>query len=116
MTISEQYICDTCKKVFTNKNNLIKHQNKKDCIILSETNDNKNILINVFKSCSSILSDFRVFIPKSLCNDENLILLPLSYFIICKIVALQKLQTPSNNTIFIYLILLKIILLEFLTT
>ena len=39
--------------------------------------------------------------------DENLILLLLSYFIICKIVALQKLQTPSNNTIFIYLILLK---------
>ena len=45
MTISEQYICDICKKVFDNKTNLTKHKNKKECIILLETNYNKNILI-----------------------------------------------------------------------
>ena len=79
MTISEQYICDTCKKVFNNKNNLTKHQNKKDCIILSETNDNKNILINVFKSCLNILRD-----NEGLTGEKAL--RNLSYLLILKLI------------------------------
>lgn len=79
MTISEQYICDTCKKVFNNKNNLTKHQNKKDCMILSETNDNKNILINIFKSCLNILRD-----NEGLTGEKAL--RNLSYLLILKLI------------------------------
>ena len=76
MTISEQYICDTCKKVFNNKNNLTKHQTKKDCIILSETN---NTLINVFKSCLNILRD-----NEGLTGEKAL--RNLSYLLILKLI------------------------------
>ena len=79
MTISEQYICDTCKKVFNNKNNLTKHKNKKDCMILSETNDNKNILINIFKSCLNILRD-----NEGLTGEKAL--RNLSYLLILKLI------------------------------
>ena len=76
MTISEQYICDTCKKVFNNKTNLTKHQNKKECIILSETN---NILINIFKSCLNILRD-----NEGLTGEKAL--RNLSYLLILKLI------------------------------
>lgn len=66
--MSKQYSCDLCKKVFNQKIDFTRHQNKKaPCITLSEIQqltetkekktDNKNILINVFKNCLNVLRD-----------------------------------------------------------
>ena len=60
--MSKQYSCDLCKKVFNQKIDFTRHQNKKaPCITLTEmqqitqTNiikkDTKNELKNIFKSC-----------------------------------------------------------------
>jgi type I restriction-modification system DNA methylase subunit len=62
------YTCEFCKKVFNQKIDFTRHQNKKaPCITLTEmqqisqTNevkiDNKTTLISVFKSCLNILRD-----------------------------------------------------------
>ena len=62
------YTCELCKKVFNQKNDFTRHQNKKmPCITLSEIQqinqkkeikmDNKNTLISVFKNCLNILRD-----------------------------------------------------------
>ncbi len=66
--MSKQYSCDLCKKVFNQKIDFTRHQNKKSpCISLTEMqqmtqtkevkHDNKTTLINVFKSCLNILRD-----------------------------------------------------------
>jgi type I restriction enzyme M protein len=66
--MSKQYSCDLCKKVFNQKIDFTRHQNKKaPCITLTEiqqlsqTNiskmDNKTTLISVFKNCLNILRD-----------------------------------------------------------
>ena len=66
--MSKQYSCDLCKKVFNQKNNLLKHQNNKtSCIKLTDIEqikqtdkviiDIKITLINIFKSCLNILRD-----------------------------------------------------------
>jgi type I restriction enzyme S subunit len=68
MTMSKQYTCDLCKKVFNQKIDFTRHQNKKaPCITLTEMQqisqtkevkmDNKTILISVFKSCLNIMRD-----------------------------------------------------------
>ena len=68
MVMSTQYSCDLCKKVFNQKIDFTRHQNKKaPCITLTKMQqisqtkevkmDNKTTLINVFKSCLNILRD-----------------------------------------------------------
>ena len=68
MAMSKQYSCDLCKKVFNQKIDFTRHQNKKaPCITLTEMQkisqtkevkmDNKTTLISVFKSCLNILRD-----------------------------------------------------------
>lgn len=68
MAKSKQYSCDLCKKVFNQKIDFTRHQNKKaPCITLTEMQqisqtkevkmDNKTTLISVFKSCLNILRD-----------------------------------------------------------
>jgi type I restriction enzyme M protein len=68
MAMSKQYSCDLCKKVFNQKIDFTKHQNKKaPCITLNEMQqisqtkevkmDNKTTLISVFKSCLNVLRD-----------------------------------------------------------
>lgn len=68
MAMSKQYSCDLCKKVFNQKIDFTRHQNKKaPCITLTEMQkisqtkevkmDNKATLISVFKSCLNILRD-----------------------------------------------------------
>ena len=65
---SKQYSCDLCKKVFQQKIDFTRHQNKKaPCITLTEMQqisqtkevkmDSKSTLIGVFKSCLNILRD-----------------------------------------------------------
>tara|TARA_R110000803_G_C11980883_1_gene320731 strand:- start:220 stop:2970 length:2751 start_codon:yes stop_codon:yes gene_type:complete len=68
MAMSKQYSCDLCKKVFKQKIDFTRHQNKKaPCITLTEMQqisqtkevkmDNKTTLISVFKNCLNILRD-----------------------------------------------------------
>ena len=68
MAMSKQYSCDLCKKVFNQKIDFTRHQNKKaPCITLTEMQqisqtkevkmDNKTTLISVFKSCLNVLRD-----------------------------------------------------------
>ena len=87
--MSKQYSCELCKKVFNQKIDFTRHQNKKTpCISLTEmqqltktnkTNmDNKTTLINVFKSCLNILRDIEGL-------TGNKALRTLSYLIILKL-------------------------------
>ncbi len=66
--MTKQYSCNLCKKVFTQKIDFTRHQNKKTpCITLDEMQqiiqtkevkmDNKTTLISVFKNCLNILRD-----------------------------------------------------------
>lgn len=66
--MSKQYTCELCKKVFNQKIDFTRHQNKKaPCITLTEMQqisqtkevkmDNKTALISVFKNCLNILRD-----------------------------------------------------------
>ena len=68
MAMSKQYFCELCKKVFNQKIDFTRHQNKKaPCITLTEMQqisqtkevkmDNKTTLISVFKNCLNILRD-----------------------------------------------------------
>jgi type I restriction-modification system DNA methylase subunit/restriction endonuclease S subunit len=68
MATSKLYSCELCKKVFNQKIDFTRHQNKKSpCITLTELQeisqtkqikmDNKTTLINVFKTCLNILRD-----------------------------------------------------------
>jgi type I restriction enzyme S subunit len=66
--MSKQYSCDLCKKVFNQKIDFTRHQNKKaPCITLTKMQqisqtkqvkmDNKTTLISVFKNCLNIMRD-----------------------------------------------------------
>ena len=66
--MSKQYLCDLCNKVFNQKNDFTRHQNKKtSCITLTEMQqisqikefkiNDKNTLIGIFKNCLNILRD-----------------------------------------------------------
>jgi type I restriction-modification system DNA methylase subunit len=66
--MSKQYTCEYCKKVFNQKIDFTRHQNKKaPCITFTEMQqisqikevktDNKTTLISVFKCCLNILRD-----------------------------------------------------------
>ncbi len=68
MAKSKQYSCELCKKIFNQKIDFTRHQNKKaPCITLTEMQqinqtkeikmDNKMSLISVFKNCLNILRD-----------------------------------------------------------
>jgi len=89
MSKSSQYICDLCKHNFSQKIDLMRHKNKKtSCVSLSQIvdisqeinkkNDDKSILINVFKSCLNILRDNETLMgEKALRNLSYLIILKL---------------------------------------
>jgi len=89
MAMSKQYSCDLCKKVFSQKIDFTRHQNKKaPCITLTEMQqisqtkevkmDNKTTLINVFKSCLNILRDNEGLTgEKALRNMSYLLILKL---------------------------------------
>ncbi len=88
--MSKQYSCDLCKKVFNQKIDFTRHQNKKaPCISLSEMQqitqikenkqDNKNVLISTFKNCLSILRD-----NEGLTGEKAL--RTLSYLLILKLI------------------------------
>ena len=66
--MSKEYSCSLCKKIFNQKIDFTRHQNKKaPCISLAEISqinktkevntDNKNQLINIFKNCLNMLRD-----------------------------------------------------------
>ena len=66
--MSKQYFCDLCKKVFNQKIDFTRHQNKKTLCItstkmqqISQTKEvkmyNKSTLSSVFKSCLNVLRD-----------------------------------------------------------
>ena len=87
--MSKQYSCDLCKKVFNQKIDFTRHQNKKaPCISLNEIQqisqikevkiDNKNTLISVFKNCLNILRDNEGLTgEKALRNMSYLVILKL---------------------------------------
>jgi len=88
--MSKQYSCNLCKKVFNQKIDFTRHQNKKSpCITLSEMQqisqikevkmDNKTKLISVFKSCLNVLRD-----NEGLTGDKAL--RNLSYLLILKLI------------------------------
>jgi type I restriction-modification system DNA methylase subunit/restriction endonuclease S subunit len=90
MSMSKEYSCDLCKKVFNQKIDFTRHTNKKSpCITLKEMeninkekelkSDNKTILINVFKSCLNILRD-----NEGLTGEKAL--RNLSYLLILKLI------------------------------
>ena len=87
--MSKQYSCDLCKKVFAQKIDFTRHQNKKaPCITLTEMQqitqtkevktDTKNILISIFKYCLNILRD-----NEGLTGEKALRL--MSYLLILKL-------------------------------
>ena len=89
MAMTKQYSCDLCKKVFNQKIDFTKHQNKKaPCITLikmqqnSQTKevkmDDKTTLVNVFKSSLNLLRD-----NEGLTGEKAL--RNLSYFLILKL-------------------------------
>jgi len=87
--MSKQYTCELCKKVFNQKVDFTRHQNKKSpCITLTEiqeltqkkvvNTDIKSTLISVFKSCLNILRDNEALIgDKALRNLSYLLILKL---------------------------------------
>ena len=87
--MSKQYSCDLCKKVFNQKIDFTRHQNKKaPCITLTEIQqitqasiskmDNKTNLISVFKSCLNMLRDCEGLTgEKALRNLSYLLILKL---------------------------------------
>ncbi len=89
MAMSKQYSCDLCKKVFNQKIDFTRHQNKKaPCISLTEIQqisqikeiktDNKTTLINIFKNCLNILRDNEGLTgEKALRNMSYLLILKL---------------------------------------
>lgn len=85
--MSKQYSCDLCKKVFNQKIDFTRHQNKKaPCITLTEMQqisqtkeikmDNKTTLISVFKSIMDVLRDNEALVgPKALSSWTPLLIL-----------------------------------------
>jgi len=90
MATRKQYVCELCKKIFNQKIEFTRHQNKKTACIniiqIEEINkekeiksDNKSILINVFKTCLNILRD-----SEGLTGEKAL--RNLSYLLILKLI------------------------------
>jgi type I restriction-modification system DNA methylase subunit/restriction endonuclease S subunit len=89
MTTTKQYSCDLCKKIFQQKIDFTRHQNKKaPCITITEMqqivqikevkSDNKTTLINVFKNIMDILRDNEALVgPKALLNWIPLLILKM---------------------------------------
>ena len=87
--MSKQYSCDLCKKVFSQKFDFTRHQNKKaPCITLTEMQqitqtkevktDNKTKLKNLFKNCLNVLRDNEGLTgEKALRNMSYLLILKL---------------------------------------
>ena len=87
--MSKQYLCNLCNKVFNQKNDFTRHQNKKtSCITLTEMQqisqikefkiNDKNTLIGIFKNCLNILRDGEGLIcEKALRNLSYLLILKL---------------------------------------
>jgi type I restriction enzyme M protein len=87
--MSKQYYCDLCKKIFNQKIDFTRHQNKKaPCITLTEIQqitqikeikmDNKSKLINIFKNCLNIMRDNEGLTgEKALRNMSYLLILKL---------------------------------------
>jgi len=87
--MSKQYSCNLCKKIFNQKIDYTRHQNKKaPCITLTEMQqitqikeikiDNKSKLINVFKNCLNIMRDNEGLTgEKALRNMSYLLILKL---------------------------------------
>jgi type I restriction enzyme M protein len=85
--MSKKYSCDLCKKVFNQKIDFTRHQNKKaPCITLTEMQqisqtkevkmDNKTTLISVFKNIMDILRDNEALVgPKALSTWTPLLIL-----------------------------------------
>jgi len=85
--MSKQYSCDLCKKVFNQKIDFTRHQNKKaPCITLTEMQqlcqtkkvkmDNKTTLISVFKNIMDILRDNEALVgPNALSTWTPLLIL-----------------------------------------
>jgi type I restriction-modification system DNA methylase subunit/restriction endonuclease S subunit len=87
--MSKVYNCNLCNKIFNQKIDFTRHQNKKmPCISLSEIQkitdekiiktDNKSVLINLFKSCLNILRDNEGLIGEKALRS-------LSYLLILKL-------------------------------
>jgi type I restriction-modification system DNA methylase subunit/restriction endonuclease S subunit len=87
--MAKQYSCDLCKKVFNQKNDFTRHQNKKTpCIPLSKIQeitqvnnsklDDKTMLINIFKQSLNIMRDNEGLTgEKALRNMSYLLILKL---------------------------------------
>jgi len=86
--MSKQYTCELCKKVFNQKIDFTRHQNKKTpCISLTEMQqitktkenklDNKTKLINVMHNCLDILRPDGLTSGKALRNVSYLLILKL---------------------------------------
>jgi type I restriction-modification system DNA methylase subunit/restriction endonuclease S subunit len=89
MTMPKQYTCELCKKVFNQKIDFTRHQNKKaPCISLNEIqqiSQNKNIkmdekanILNTFRNIMDILRDNEALVgPKALLNWIPLLILKM---------------------------------------
>jgi len=89
MAMSKQYSCDLCKKIFNQKIDFTRHQNKKaPCITLTEMQqisqtkevkmDNKTTIVNTFKSIMDLLRDNEALVgPKALLNWIPLLILKM---------------------------------------
>ena len=87
--MTKQYSCDLCKKVFNQKIDFTRHQNKKaPCITLTEMQqisqikedkmDNTTKIVNIFKNIMDILRDNEALIgPKALLNWIPLLILKM---------------------------------------
>ena len=87
--MSKQYSCDLCKKIFNQKIDFTRHQNKKaPCITLTEMQqisqtkevkmDNKTTIVNTFKSIMDLLRDNEALVgPKALLNWIPLLILKM---------------------------------------
>jgi type I restriction enzyme M protein len=87
--MSKQYSCDLCKKLFNQKIDFTRHQQKKaPCISLTELqemsqvkqvkNDDKARLVNTFKNIMDILRDNEALVgPKALLNWIPLLILKM---------------------------------------
>ena len=87
--MSKQYSCDLCKKMFNQKIDFTRHQNKKaPCITLTEMQqisktkevkiDNKTTIVNTFKNIMDILRDNEALVgPKALLNWIPLLILKM---------------------------------------
>jgi type I restriction-modification system DNA methylase subunit/restriction endonuclease S subunit len=89
MEMSKQYSCNLCKKVFNQKIDFTRHQNKKaPCITLTEMQqisktkevkmDNKTKIVNTFNNIMDLLRDNEALVgPKALLNWIPLLILKM---------------------------------------